>query len=322
MRIETPEGTYRIIRVLKKELSLCSYLAAGPCREAKEGDGQRFLLLEFVNPVLMRDIMTDFMEMKTEAEESKGQLCSDFVDCFVREKNLWAVFRYHEGMPLSEAARSAASSEERMMLWQGLLERLFMQKLPMYLRYEALNPANIVVDEGAAVWVNYELYETAQMHGELFSAVQKRLYESFCMLFSAETGVCHGDASGKKRGNQPVWHDGKPAEKSRGDMLACFGKKLAEGSFEDEITLYREFHELRARMPGGEDQQKKDGGIWLRSWRFVLEHTGAIWKCGYLLLVLALWGLFFWLCFRPKTAPEDRSRISVIGTVEIGEPEQ
>lgn len=307
MRIETPGGTYRIIQVNKKELSLCSYLAVDYSQVKKESGGQRYLLLEFQNPALAKDIMMMFMEMKTEEQKNPFP---DFVDCFLKEKTVWAVLRYHEGISFQEAAERAASSKERTALWEGLLERLFFYKIPAYLRYEAAASANIVVDQTSAVWVNYELYETDRLHDTLFEALQKRLYESFCMLFET-----NGNSRGKKSAGGDV-------EGNFEDGLARYAEKLAEGSFEDETALYREFHRLNAQGSGGEEERGTDGGGLLRLSRWVLRHTGVIGKISYWVLVLALWGLFFWLCFRPKTAPEERERITVIGTVEVGAQER
>lgn len=307
MRIETPGGTYRVIQVNKKELSLCSYLAVDYSQVKKESGGQRYLLLEFQNPALAKDIMMMFMEMKTEEQKN---LFPDFVDCFVKEETVWAVLCYHEGISFQEAAEWTASSKERAALWEGLLERLFFYKIPAYLRYEAAAPANIVVDQTSSVWVNYELYETDRLHDTLFEALQKRLYESFCMLFET-----NGNSRGKKSA------DGG-AEGNFEDGLARYAEKLAEGSFEDEAALYREFHRLNAQGSGGEEERGTDGGGLLRLSRWVLRHTGVIGKISYWVLVLALWGLFFWLCFRPKTAPEERERITVIGTVDVGEQER
>lgn len=307
MRIDTPGGTYRVIQVNKKELSLCSYLAADFGQAKKESGEQRYLLLEFQNPTLAKDIMMMFMEMKTEKQKNPFP---DFVDCFLKEKTVWAVLRYHEGIPFQEAAKRAVSRKERAALWEGLLERLFFYKIPSYLCYEAAAPANIVVDQTSAVWVNYELYETDRLHDMLFVELQKRLYESFRMLFETD-----GRSRGKKSADGSV-------EGNFEDGLARYAEKLAEGGFEDETALYREFHWLNAQVSEDGEQRGKDGGGLLRLSRWVLRHTDVIGRIGYWVLVLALWALFFWLCFRPKTAPEERNRISVIGTVEVGEQER
>ncbi|MCM1103322.1 MAG: hypothetical protein NC409_04370 [Clostridium sp.] len=305
MRIETAGGAYHVIRVLKKELSLCSYLA-GDAERGKEtdnrrDDGRRILLLEMTNPALARNMMPVFLEMREAARGSvngerdgEGSPFPDFVDCFVKEKAVWAAFRYHEGIPLSEAAARASSHEERMLLWEGLLERLFLQKIPPYLRYEAANPANIVVDTESAVWVNYELYDTDRLHDDPFCGLQRRLYESFCLLFGADGA----------------------------DGMTRYAKKLAGEGFGNETALYRESRKLRTLTFGEEDGGKKEGVILLRAWRFVLGHTEAAVKCVCWVVMLVLWGVFFWLCTRPQTAPEERERIMVIGTVEAGEPER
>ena len=293
MRIKTPEGAYRVIRVLKKEWSLCYYLAEGFGQQKNVDKGQLFLCLEIRNPVLAKDMMLMFMEMKAK-EQSQ---CPDFVECFVKEGTVWAVFRYHEGVPFAEAAKRAVSRKEQAALWEGVLEQLFFQRMPLYLRYEAAAPVNLVVDETSAVRVNYELSETDRMHDDLWIELQKRLYESFCILF--------------------------PEIESDEDGLMCYAGRLAEGSFADEAALYREFRMLREQFHGQEERRKDgDGGVLLRLWRLVYGHTDVIAKCCYLILVAALWGIFFFLCFRPKTAPEERNRIFVIGTVEVEEAEQ
>lgn len=313
MLIETPERTYRVLRVLKEELSLCMYLAVDAASGRSKEDAPRCLMLEFLNPVLGRQMMLYLTEHKQR--------------CFVRRGVVWAVFPHHEGCSFREAARRADTPEERVKLWDGLLARLFYENIPAYLRYEAAAPGNLVVDEYSVVWVNYELHETDRLQevlstkqtgsggaqgaicsgiheaegaqDALFLELQKRLYESFYSLFAGE----------------PV-RAGKDRDRN---IAAAYGERLREGSFANEAELCREFGRVRAWLTEcGAERGIREKGILLRLWETVSGHTDLFLKCGYFAVVLALWALFFFLCLRPAEAPEQRTCITTIGTVEIG----
>lgn len=311
MRIDTPEKVYRVIRVLRKERSFSMYLAvdfeaagssgaAGSFGAAGSSGAAgsfgaaadirkttQYLLLELMNPVLGKELM--LYRMEHGKERSLG-----FIDCFVKEGTVWAVFPYHAGHTFREAAESASSQKERITLWEGLLGQLFLQKMPMYLRYEAASPDNVVVDETAAVWVNYELFETDRRHDSLFPELQKRLHDYFCMLF-ADHPACG--------------EEGKAAD---------YAVRLAGGKFDNEAALYREWYGIRALLLEEKEQESgQGGGMLFKCWRWLLSHTAILLQCGYWLAVLALWVLFFVLCFRSAEAPEQRDRIEMIGTVEI-----
>lgn len=350
MLIETPVRTYRILRVLKEELSLRMYLAADRKSGGIKTDAPRFLMIELINPVLGKNMMRYLTEFgmeeragasrKMSAKESEGgagnetgnetgngaesgaELRFGLLDCFVRKGVVWAVFPHHEGRLFREAAHCAGTVKERVMLWQGVLERMFYQKIPAYLRYEASAPGNLVVDEHSVVWANYELHETDRLQealssepheagrtqdaqssepqDALFSELQKRLYESFCILFADEL-----TRAAKRKGK---------------DAAAEYAERLRAGSFENERALCRSFYHLRTHLPEQEaEQDMQEKGILLRLWNTAYGHADKIWKCGYLLLVLGLWVLFLFLCIRPESAPAQRTRITAIGTVELEE---
>lgn len=332
MLIETPVRTYRILRVLKEELSLRMYLAVDRKSGGSKTDTPRFLMIELINPVLGKNMMRYLTEFgmeeraggsrKKDAKESEGGVGNEtgngaesgaglrfgLLDCFVRKGVVWVVFPHHEGRLFQEAAHCAGTVKERVMLWQGVLEQLFYQKIPAYLRYEAAAPGNVVVDEHSVVWVNYELHETDRLrevlssepHDALFSELQKRLCESFCILFADEL-----TRAAKRKGK---------------DAAAEYAERLRAGSFENERALCRSFYHLRTCLLEQETEQDvQEKGILLRLWNTAYGHADKIWKCGYLLLVLGLWVLFLFLCIRPESAPAQRMRITAIGTVELEE---
>lgn len=293
MRIDAPKKVYRVIRVLRRERSFSMYLAvdfeaAGSFEAAADiGKMTQYLLLELINPVLGKELA--LYRMQNKEERSLG-----FGDCFLKEGTVWAAFPYHTGHSFREAAEGAGSQKERVTLWEGLLGQLFLQKMPMYLRYEAASYDNVVVDETSAVWVNYELFEIDRRHDSLFPELQKRLNDYFLMLF-ADHPACR--------------EEGKAAD---------YAARLAAGDFENEAALYREWYGIRALLLEEKEQGPgQGGGMLLQCWRWLLSHTTFLFQCGYWLAVLALWALFFALCFRTAKAPEQRDRIEMIGTVEI-----
>lgn len=284
MLLRTPEANYRVICILKEELSVRTYLAV---REGEE-TGRKFLLLEFKNPVLSREMLVTFMELKRNAAGSP-----DFVNCFTKGGCLWAVFHYYEGSSLSETAKQTASFRLRLSVWQSLLERLFFQGLSGYLQYEAASPANLIVDDSFSVQINFLLAESDRRGGELFSDLQKRLSECFGGLFARE--LCRRD-----------------------NALKDYAGRLEGARFADAQDIYRSFRELKRTLE--ETDMPEDGendGAAVRLWEAASSHADMMVKMCYWLLIAALWAVFIWLCVRPEKASGQQGLISGIGTVEI-----
>lgn len=306
MRVRTPEGAYQVIRVLKEDLSIRFYLAGSGERMTGQNSaaaqwkkGPLYLLLEIVNPALSREMLVPFMELKNSGYRTRD---SGFVTCFAKEGNLWAVFRYHMGAPITEWAGQIASCEERLHVWDSLLTQIFFQELPAYLQFEAVNPANLVMDEECSVHVNYLLRDSDRRGDALFPEIQQRLSESFQVLFASETAL-------------------------KGSAAADYAERLSRAEFVDGTSLYRGFREMQKRLREQKKEQlneqacgqgiRAQEGVLVKLWGMLFSHAHMAGKCLYFLLVAALWAVFVLLCIRPQTAPEQRSRISSIGTVEI-----
>lgn len=302
MRVRTPEGDYQVIQVLKEDLSIRYYLAGSgekmtgqKSAAAQWKKGPLYLLLEIVNPALSKEMLEPFMQLKNSRCRTRD---SGFVTCFTKEGNLWAVFRYYMGAPFAERAGQIASCEERLHVWNSLLTQIFFQEFPGYLQFEAVNPANLVMDEERSVHVNYFLRDSDRRSDALFPEIQQRLSESFQVLFARETAL-------------------------KGSAAADYAERLSRAEFSDAVSLYRGFREmqkqLRAQMneqPGGQGIRAREG-VLVTLWGMLFSNAHMAVKCLYFLLVAALWAIFVMLCIRPQTAPEQRSRISSIGTVEI-----
>ncbi len=301
MLIRTPRGDYRVIRIPKDELSVCFYLAE-ECGREDEGS---YLLMEWKNPALFRELLTMFMELAGNTREDVGTAAgsnrigdaSDFKDCFTKDGHLWAVFSYYEGTPFAGYAGRAASPAERLQVWESLLERILFQGLPAYLQYEAADLANLVVDDASSVHANYLLNDLEGRNGDLFFKLQKRLAAAFRLLFAREL--------------------------ERGDDAAReYAGRLDNAEFADGRDIYRGFRTMRQRTDAEEAQREGQEeapreGILIRIWTVLFSHAHTLLKFAYVLLVAALWMLFVWLCIRPEEAPEQRNRIAAIGTVEI-----
>lgn len=310
MRVRTPEGDYQVIRVLQEDLSIRYYLAGSGERmtgqksaAAQWKKGPLYLLVEMVNPVLSKEMLESFMELKNSRYRPRD---SGFVTCFAKEGNLWAVFRYHMGVPFAERAGQITSCEERLHVWDSLLTQIFFQELPPYLQFEAVNPANLVMDEERSVHVNYLLRDSDRRSDAFFPEIQQRLSESFQALFARETAV-------------------------KGSAAADYAERLSRAEFSDAVSLYRGFREMQKQLreqmkeqaggqmneqPGGQGIRTREG-VLVKLWGMLFFHAHIAVKCLYFFLVAALWAVFVMLCIRPQTAPEQRSRISSIGTVEI-----
>lgn len=310
MRVRTPEGDYQVIQVLKEDLSIRYYLAGSgekmtgqKSAAAQWKKGPLYLLLEIVNPALSKEMLEPFMQLKNSRCRTRD---SGFVTCFTKEGNLWAVFRYYMGAPFAERAGQIASCEERLHVWDSLLTQIFFQEFPGYLQFEAVNPANLVMDEERSVHVNYFLRDSDRRSDALFPEIQQRLSESFQVLFARETAL-------------------------KGSAAADYAERLSRAEFSDAVSLYRGFREMQKQLreqlkeqPGGQMNEQPGGlgirareGVLVTLWGMLFSNAHMAVKCLYFLLVAALWAVFVLLCIRPQTAPEQRSRISSIGTVEI-----
>lgn len=302
MRVRTPEGDYQVIRVLQEDLSIRFYLAGSGERmtgqksaAAQWKKGPLYLLVEIVNPALSKEMLEPFMQLKINRYRPRD---SGFVTCFAKEGNLWAVFRYHMGASFAERAGQIASCEERLHVWDSLLTQIFFQELPPYLQFEAVNPANLVMDEERSVHVNYLLRDSDRRSDALFPEIQQRLSESFQVMFACETAM-------------------------KGSAAADYAERLSRAEFSDAVSLYRGFRKMQKQLreqmneqPGGQGIRAREG-VLVKLWGMLFFHAHIAVKCLYFFLVAALWAVFVMLCIRPQTAPEQRSRISSIGTVEI-----
>lgn len=314
MRVRTPEGDYQVIQVLKEDLSIRYYLAGSGEKMTGQKSaapqwkkGPLYLLVEMVNPALSKEMLEPFMQLKNSRCRTRD---SGFVTCFTKEGNLWAVFRYYMGAPFAERAGQIASCEERLHVWDSLLTQIFFQEFPGYLQFEAVNPANLVMDEERSVHVNYFLRDSDRRSDALFPEIQQRLSESFQVLFARETAL-------------------------KGSAAADYAERLSRAEFSDAVSLYRGFREMQKQLreqmkeqmkeqPGGQMNEQPGGlgirareGVLVKLWGMLFSNAHMAVKCLYFLLVAALWAVFVMLCIRPQTAPEQRSRISRIGTVEM-----
>lgn len=277
MQIETPAGTYRVIQVLRDDLQRFSCLAAG------EGEEKCFLVQAFREPAVAKRLICCLVN--PQKEEIPG------ADVFVKEGNLWVVTRYYSGTPFSEKAAQTECLEEKLQLWDGALREIFFRGLPVYMQYEAVS--HLVVDDGLIVHADGLFAEPEKSGENLFPEIQRMLSEKFLCLFARR-------------------------EKDKDGAAAAYGKRLREAEFADGVSVYREFRALsqilREQESAGVTEPEK---YLVRWWKKLFTHVDGAVKYVYWLAVAALWGVFFAICLRPATAPDERYLIPAIGTVGI-----
>lgn len=281
MYIGTPHGAYRVIRVLAEDDRIFSCLAV----RKEQGREVDYLMQEFREADTARELFCRLVE--PEKGENPGFIV------FVKDGSLWMVSRYYTGMSFAKRAVQTDILEEKLQLWDGVLREILFRDLPVCLQYEAAAPSNLIADDGLAVHANYRISDAKKLREGLFSEVQRRLSESFAVLFA-----CEG--------------------KHKDEAAAAYRRQLQEAEFADGRSVYQGFRELERTLweqaPEGEPKQEE---ILIRWWKKAFAHADGAVRYGYWLIVAALWGLFLAVCVRPVTAPAQRNLISRIGTVGI-----
>lgn len=281
MVIRTIRETYRVRCVLKGSGGIRSYLCI------REGGGtEQFLVMGAGNRKLSGVMLPYFMDL------SQSGRVDGFEKCFVREGTAWVVFRYFEGTPFSEKAKSPFA--ERVQIGREFVEQIFAQNLPAYLQYEALHPANSIVSEKWGVRVNFLLFEPEKMQDELFPMVQKRMAEYFRTLFAEEL------------------------EEDNLKELSEFVERMETADFTGEAALYRAFRGLDGELERAQEScgfERK--GYLTRMWKKVFRRSKDIFQFFYCVLIGGLLGYLIYVCVAPETAPEERTLFQSIGTLEL-----
>lgn len=283
MIIRTIKGTYSVLMTLSGSRDIRAYLCI---REGEAADG-KFLLMKPVRQELSKKMLVYFMEL------SGQRRIGDFVEAFAKDGVVWAVFRWHEGTPLSETAEHEERNA-RLLMKNELVLRLLAGELPPYLQYEAADARNLVVDTDGTVQINYLLFEPELMESADFTQVQKRLAGDLKQLFAREIKM------------------GKP--QSLVDLIG----RMEAGNYADETGLLRELRRLDADFL----QEEETGGFaaegyLARVWKRLLRFGEASVRILYGLLVAGLLGLLVYVCIAPERAPADRMRFNGIGTLKI-----
>lgn len=286
MVIQTIRESYDVICTLEGSSRIRAYL----CTRMTSPAGEKVLVMAAGEPDLAKKMILSFMELNR-----TGNI-HDFLDCFTKDGTVWVVFRFCEEKAFSEKIEQDYNLKERLAIGKSLAEQIFMQNLPVYLQYEALNERNIVLDDSLAIHVNYLLYEPERMNEDLFQEVLKRTADCFQKLFYRE------------------WKE----QLSSG--LTDFIKKLAAAEFPEGIEVYRAYRDLDRRLKNELEEGKLEGkGYLLRIWEKLKKLSGKLLQLLYALFLAVLLGILVYVCVMPKTAPEDRNVLKKIGTLEVKE---
>ena len=283
MLIQTLGESYQVICALKSAPGSRAYLC---CRE-REPDGGRFIVQGIFDSGMRKEIAVFFLEL------SRDKNVPDFVQCFLKDGGMWSVFHCEEGTPFLEWAREKRPIEERFDAAAELMEQLFAAQLPVYLRYEALNPKNITVSQQSGVRIRFLLWEPQKIGTDVRMEVQKRI------------SVCMEELLGE-------------ACRGASQQLTEFLERLRKAEFQSDGELFLAYRRLEEtlRLAQAEGRLKEES-IPLRRWKRLSVQWKNVLQFLYCLLIGALCGLFAYVCIVPRPVSGEPILFRSIGTLQI-----
>lgn len=174
MTIETYNKVYTVVRHLYAGLHMDHYVCR--CRDSR----QLYNIIRVKN----RKITAQIIEFLSIQKSSKK--FSDFVDEFVYQGDLHAVFTYTEGKNLLRKLEEPCTLEERMEIGKRLIERMVLLEQPYYFQCQCLSPENIIVTASLDVrfWYTFHDIEKYDTYGGQQAAAY--LYRVIRLLFAPE----------------------------------------------------------------------------------------------------------------------------------------
>ncbi len=259
MTIETYNKVYTVVRHLYAGLHMDHYICR--CRN----DQQLYNIIR----VRSRRITARIIEFVSLQKSNKS--FSDFVDEFVYEGDLHAVFTYAEGKNLQRKLEEPCTLHERMETGKRLIERMVLQQQPYYFQCQCLSPENIIVTESLDVrfWYTFSDIENYDAYGGQQAGAY--LYRTIRLLFAPEL-------------NRRVL-----------DPMEAFLKQLQEEKQPDYMVQYQRYcavcEEIR-KIPEKEMELPKN--FLYHVWNFIKSVRGLIKRT---MLTLIFTGVFIYMIY-------------------------
>lgn len=290
-----------IIRSLKHELSVIRIIDSGEeaelllCRDLRKKKEQACLVLRIRNQEQIR------RHMPMLSAQAADPACRDFLECFSVQGDLCCLFRWKEGMLLSEKlATEPLALRERIEIAKSLFTRLMELRLDRRIRQEVLREENLVLDDTLRIHFNYILRELLTEEEGDTDTFYPRLGEILRQLFEREL------------------------EQKVSPELKAFIEAAEQGQYPSCEDLYREYSRLRLfLLEELEAGRLRPHSILYALWERVKGLSRFVRPAIAVLLVTAALIYLIWSLSGGRGAGGDavHHNFDQIGTVNISEPE-
>ncbi|MEG1458835.1 MAG: hypothetical protein RSB37_00615 [Acetivibrio sp.] len=182
MLIKTYNRDYYIIQ-RQKETEIQEILI---CEENSDinkvaENGQKYLIIHITDKETIYQVVPFFTKMQ------ESTTFEDYVECFSKEGDFYAVFRYQKEKKLAEKLREEnCSFRERLEIGKRLLEKMVLLNMPLYVQYEVLRNENMGVSETLESVFEYSLCEYEQYPKITSTMVNQRIKVIMEQLFAEE----------------------------------------------------------------------------------------------------------------------------------------
>lgn len=286
MTIETYDKEYTVVRHFYAGLHMDHYV----CQCGR--DPQLYNIIRVKNQKLAAQII-EFLS----AQKSSRKF-SDFVDAFVSQGDLHAVFTYTQGLGLQRKLEEPCTLPERMEIGKRLLERMVLLEQPYYFQCQCLHPENIIVTPSLDVrfWYTFKDIEKYDTYVEQQAAAY--LYRVVKLLFETELG------------------------KNVLDPMAAFLKQVQEERHLDYMVQYRRYceacEEIKKIPP---EEMELPQNFLYHFWNFIKSVRGLIKRTMLAIIFICVFIYMVYCMFRSFQVKGYVWHFDSIGTMQLEEQE-
>lgn len=241
MIIQNCDYSYQVMHHLGGTGKSKEYL----CREIKREQQKDCLLVEIKDQVLAKNFMI-FLE-----EKIKGEVFSDYWECFWADGKFYAVFSYSAQKQLPEKLETERCSlNERAEIAKRILERLLLQNPHPYFAWNALRQKQITVSSSMEVQWNYHLEKIEKFDTYSIQDVAIQIYRIFQLLFEEER-------------NKKLYPE-----------LKMYMQQLQQGQQDSYLKLYQDFMTVYAAFQNGKQDDQVPLTFGFRAWQWMKKLLG------------------------------------------------
>lgn len=284
MTIETYDKVYTVVRHFYAGLHMDHYVCK--CRE----DQRLYNIIRVKNQKATAKII-EFIS----AQKSNKKF-SDFVDEFVYQGDLHAVFTYTEGTNLQRKLEEPCTLEERMEIGKRLLERMVLLEQPYYFQCQCLCPENIIVTGSLDVQFWYTFKDIEKYDAYVGQQAAAYLYRAVKLLFAPEL------------------------QKHVLDPMAAFLKQMQEEKHLDYMVQYQKYctvcEEIK-KIPQEEMELPKN--FLYHVWNFVKSIRGLIKRTMLAIIFICVFIYMIYCIYRSFQVKGYVWHFESIGTMQLEE---